>query len=157
MEVERRLVAPRSAADVFPYVDDLGVYPTWMRLAHEVEAVESGPGEDLAWDVEIRAQVGPLARSKRLRMVRTLHDRPASVAFERAETDGRTHAPWTLRADLVPVDGDDASTELVMTLRYGGNLWTGAVLERVLDDQVRLGSERLLELLTDDLSSPPTR
>ncbi len=153
MEVEHRLVVPRPADDVYPYVDDLGAYPTWMRLAREVRVVESRPGEDRAWDVELRAQVGPLARSKRLRMVRTQHEAPTSVVYERAEVHERTHAPWVLRADLLPVADDGGATELVMTLRYGGSLWTGAVLERVLDEEVRIGSQRLLELL----SSPPTR
>lgn len=153
MEIERRLLAPCPAEDVYRYVDDLAVYPSWMRLVHDVVPVEAGPGEDAAWDVELRAQVGPLARSKRLRMVRTRHHAPHTVVFERAEVDGRTHAPWMLRAALVPSDaGGPADTELVMTLRYGGNLWTGAVLQRVLDEEVRLGSERLLELLSD----PPT-
>ncbi len=35
-----------------------------------------------------------------------------------------------------------------MTMIYGGALWAGPVLERVLDDQVRRGSEALLALVT---------
>ncbi len=150
MEIERRLVARCAAAELFPYVDDLARYPEWMALVHDVEEADAMPGEAAAWDVELRAQVGPVARSKRLRMVRTRHEVPTSAVFERAEVDGRTHAPWLLRADLAP---GTAGTELTMTLRYGGRLWTGAVLERVLDDQVRRGSERLLELVSDS----PTR
>ncbi len=34
-----------------------------------------------------------------------------------------------------------------MTLTYGGNLWTGAVLQRVLDDEVTKGSDSLLLLV----------
>ena len=34
-----------------------------------------------------------------------------------------------------------------MTLTYGGNLWTGAVLERVLDDHVERGARSLAALL----------
>jgi hypothetical protein len=30
-----------------------------------------------------------------------------------------------------------------MTLTYGGNLWTGAVLQRVLDDHVERGAAAL--------------
>lgn len=148
MEIERRLLAPCPPQDVYGYVDDLGVYPSWMRLVREVVPVEAGPEEDATWEVELRAQVGPLARSKRLRMVRTCHEPSRTVIFERAEVDGRSHAPWMLRADLRSAQTDDDATELVMTLRYGGSLWTGAVLERVLDEEVRVGSERLLELLS---------
>lgn len=150
MEIERQLLAPCGADELFPFLDDLGRYPAWMGLIHEVRVAETGAAEDAAWDVELRAQVGPLARSKRLRMVRTDRVAPVSVVFERSEVDGRKHAPWLLRADLAPAS---TGTELTMTLRYGGGLWTGAVLERVLDDQVRRGSERLLELVTD----APTR
>ena len=34
-------------------------------------------------------------------------------------------------------------TRLTMTLTYGGNLWTGAVLQRVLDDHVERGAAAL--------------
>ncbi|MFN3257585.1 MAG: SRPBCC family protein [Ilumatobacter sp.] len=142
MEIVRTLVAPCSADALYPYVEDLAVYPTWMRLVHQVEPVDVG-----VWDVELRARVGPFARSKRLRMARTDHVRPTCAVFERAEADGREHAPWTLRADLQP-DGESSTTELTMTLRYGGGLWTGAVLERVLDDQVAAGSAALLDIVS---------
>lgn len=150
MEIQRHLVAPCGADELFAYVDDLERYPAWMDLVHEVAVVDAVRNEAAAWDVEIRAQVGPFARSKRLRMVRTRRDVPGCVMFERAEVDGREHAPWLLRAELAPADN---GTELTMTLRYGGGLWAGAVLERVLDDEVRRGSERLLELVSD----APTR
>ena len=149
MEIERRLLAPCGADELFAYVDDLGaIRRGWASSTRSPSRAR--PGEDAAWDVELRAQVGPLARSKRLRMVRTSRVAPASVVFERSEVDGRKHAPWLLRADLAP---EPDGTELTMTLRYGGALWAGAVLERVLDDQVRRGSERLLELVSD----APTR
>jgi hypothetical protein len=138
---------------VFDLVDDLARYPQWMPLVHG--AVEAGAAEDgenrgcPSWDVELRARVGPLARSKRLRMVRTEHRPPHVAVFERQEIDGRAHAPWVLRADLADsVDG----VELTMTLRYGGSLWSGAVLQRVLDDEIRRGSEALYERV----SSEPT-
>jgi hypothetical protein len=36
-----------------------------------------------------------------------------------------------------------------MTLTYGGNLWTGAVLQRVLDDHVERGAAALGALLAE--------
>ena len=99
-----------------------------------------------AWQVELRARVGPFARSKRLRMRRTVHDTvDHRVVFERAEADGRTHSPWVLRAEVLQRDG--AST-LHMHLHYGGALWTGGVLERVLGDQITSGRERLVALVS---------
>ncbi len=40
-------------------------------------------------------------------------------------------------------------TRLTMTLTYGGNLWTGAVLQRVLDDHVERGAAALSALLSE--------
>jgi hypothetical protein len=41
-----------------------------------------------------------------------------------------------------------------MTLTYGGNLWTGAVLQRVLDDHVERGAQALATLLGADGNAP---
>jgi hypothetical protein len=37
-----------------------------------------------------------------------------------------------------------------MHLHYGGRLWTGGVMERVLTDQIEAGRERLTALLVSD-------
>lgn len=145
MDITRTLVAPVPAAALFVHVEDLVAYEAWMPLIHEVESLEVAAGALPAWSVELRAQVGPFARSKRLRMERTAHVVDELAVFERAENDGRTHAPWVLRAELTP-DGPD-TTSLAMELSYGGSLWAGAALGRVLDDQVRRGSDALLELV----------
>jgi len=149
MEIERQTVVPASAERVFCLVDDLSAYPAWMDLVHEV--VELAPIDGRrTWDVELQAQVGPFARSKRLRMVRAVCDAPHRVVFEREETDGRRHSSWVLAATLEPASTQvDAQTRLTMTLTYGGNLWTGAVLQRVLDDHVERGATTLRELVSD--------
>lgn len=148
MDVHATLDAPCGADQLFAYVDDLAQYPRWMDLLHRVEPSGTGEpsgGGEPAWHVELRARVGPFARSKRLRMHRTVHDPCAHrVVFERAEADGRTHSPWVLRAEVL--EHDDIST-LHMHLHYGGALWTAGVLERVLADQITNGRERLTELV----------
>jgi hypothetical protein len=144
MEIVRSVLLPGPAAAVFELVDDLGRYPEWMDLVHDVaEVVPDGSGRR-AWEVELRAQVGPLARSKRLRMVRTTHEVPERVVFERSELDGRQHSPWVLHSEVRPADDD--RVDLTMRLRYGGGLWTGAVLQRVLDDHVERGAAALVAL-----------
>lgn len=147
MEIERHTVVAGQAQRAFALLDDLGAYPAWMDLIHRVE--ESAPvGEERAWDVELQAHVGPFARSKRLRMVRTVHEPPHRVVFERVEVDGRRHSSWVLTAQLRPrPDGD---VDVAMTLGYGGNLWTGAMLQRVLDDHVERGAAALGALLEPD-------
>lgn len=146
MDVHATLEAPCSADRLFAFVDDLGEYPAWMDLAHRVDPLEPDASSGApAWQVELRARVGPFARSKRLRMVRTEHDpQQHRVVFERVEHDGRSHSPWVLRAHIDEASG--AST-LHMHLQYGGALWTGGVLERVLADQITNGRERLHALV----------
>ncbi len=142
MDITASLEAPCTADQLFELVDDLSTYPKWNGLVHS--AVPE-PGDDPAWEVQLRARLGPLARSKRLRMVRTVRDpQTHAVTFERDQADGRNHSPWVLSASIVEHDG---LSTLIMHLHYGGSLWTGGALERVLAEQITSGRERLLELV----------
>ncbi len=142
MDVTASLEAPCTAEQLFELVDDLSTYPQWNGLVHSAAAELGGHP---AWDVELRARLGPLARSKRLRMVRTVRDAEAfTVTFERDQADGRNHSPWVLSATIVERDG---LSTLTMHLHYGGSLWTGGALERVLAEQITSGRERLLRLV----------
>jgi Polyketide cyclase / dehydrase and lipid transport len=145
VDVTASMEAPCAPGRLFSFVEVLDDYPAWMPLAHRVAPAETAADGAPAWDVELRARVGPLARSKRLRMVRTVHDPAAgAVVFERRETDGRRHSPWVLRATVV--DAGEGS-RLDMHLHYGGGLWTGGLMERVLADQITAGRSKLLEQL----------
>lgn len=130
-------------AAVFPQLDDLARYPAWTDLVSRAEPEVGAPGDEPAWAVDLRGHVGPLARSKRLRMVRCRHDPPTSVVFERAEADGRSHASWTLSAQIVEVDGASLVT---VSFRYGGGLW-GPVVERLLGDEIERSKPRLAALV----------
>ena len=77
MDVRASLDANCDASRLFDLVNDLASYPQWMDLVHRVESVGEG-----AWEVELRAKVGPFARSKRLRMVRTASEPSSLVRFE---------------------------------------------------------------------------
>ena len=143
MQATETLTVPASAAVVFALVSDLSTYPGWLRLVHEAETEVSG--EAAAWSVELRARIGPFARSKRLRMVLAEQSLDERVVFERRELDGRDHANWMLRAELVALDA--TTTDLTMHLSYDGRLWTGGLLERALDEEIRQGRERLVELV----------
>ena len=83
MDVVADLDAPYPATLVWEVVSDLGTYPDWLDIVGK--AVPAG---DAAWTVDLRGKVGPFARSKRLRMVRTLAQAPNRVLFEREELDG---------------------------------------------------------------------
>jgi hypothetical protein len=148
MQIERDTLVPAPAERVFALVDDLSVYPTWMELVHDVHE-EPPTGDRRTWNVELQAQVGPFARSKRLRMTRVVHEPDRRVVFERDEIDGRRHSPWILAAALHRDVSSAGDTRLTMTLTYGGNLWTGAVLQRVLDDHIERGAAALCALVTE--------
>lgn len=151
MRTSESVVVPAPPSVVSPHVVDLATYPSWLGLVHTAEPVAPGPDGHPAWSVELRARVGPFARSKQLRMERTQLVPDQLVVFERAEVDGRQHARWVLRAELEPLDGD--ATRLTMHLAYHGALWTGGLLERVLDDEIRRGRVGLVGLV----SGEPTR
>jgi hypothetical protein len=147
MLIERDTVLPGLPERAFALVDDLAGYPAWMDLVHDVDREASSPGDRPVWNVELQAQVGPFARSKRLRMVRVVHEPPVRVVFERDEVDGRRHSPWTLAATMCPEPSEPSDTRLTMSLTYGGSLWSGAVLQRVLDDHIERGADALRALL----------
>lgn len=177
MHLTETMYLDQPPATVFEFIADLDRYPSWMRLVHRAEPE---PGSDpAAWSCELRAKVGPFARSKRLRMERSEYEQDRLVAFERAETDGRTHARWAMRATTVAAGpnetadennhtGDHRSnndrqaaadpstaasaqpgTRLTIELIYGGDLWTGGLLDRILEDEVKKGRAGLQRAIED--------
>lgn len=142
MDVVATLDAPHDPDRVWEVVSDLGTYPSWLDIVARVQ-----PAGEAAWVVDLRGRLGPFARSKRLRMERTVAERPSLAVFERREVDGRQHSPWVLRAEVEPAAG--GGSHLRMHLHYGGALW-GPVLERLLGDTIERSRPRLLEVLGSD-------
>ncbi len=147
MQIVRELIAPVAPAEIFVHVATLDAYPAWMPLVHSATRIDESSDDEPIWRVELRAGIGGFARSKRLRMRRCEYEPNRLAVFRRDEDDGRDHAEWELRAE---VEARPADTRLTMTMRYGGSLWAPRVMERVLDDQVRQGSEALLSIVTSD-------
>jgi hypothetical protein len=144
VDVVASVEAPVPPGALFAWVEDLGRYPSWLDIVPRAEAVD-GHEDDVgpAWSVDLRGRLGPFARAKRLRMVRTAHEPDAHVRFERVEHDGRQHSPWVLDAT---VDGSDATSTLTMRLHYGGRLWVSA-LDRLLAEEIERSRPRLLDCL----------
>ena len=127
-------------------MEDLARYPAWFGAVQRAERDAARPDDPgPAWRVDLRGRVGPLARVKRLRMVRSAHEAPGLVRFERREDDGRTHSPWVLTAEVHAVPG---GSRLDVRLHYGGGLF-GPVLERLLADEVERAKPRLLARVTE--------
>jgi hypothetical protein len=145
MELSASLRTTASAPTVLGYVRELDAYPQWMPLVHS--AVPELGSNPVAWMVELRARVGPFARSKRLRMVRSVMQvdaaQPARIVFVRRELDGRAHAQWRLAVDVVP---SASGAELTMHLSYDGRFFVG-VVESILRQHIDEGRHNLGELL----------
>jgi hypothetical protein len=157
VDVTESLDAACSPEHLFSLVEDLSGYPGWLTIvpfaAAEANAAVDEPAdgdEGPAWLVELQGRIGPLARSKRLRMVRTMHERPSHVRFERHERDGRTHSPWVLDATI---EATDEGARVTMHLHYGGGLGA-AVLEGVLREEIHRSRPKLRALAEQGLPSP---
>jgi hypothetical protein len=157
VDVVADMQARAAAPAVFRWVDDLSLYPRWLDLVSRAEPSPPHPDDEgPAWSIDLRARLGPLARAKRLRMVRVVHDAPHRVEFARREHDGRQHSPWVLRAEVdgdIPPDGDLAT--LRMHLHYGGGLF-GPVVERLLTDEIERARPRLVSLIEDSTTDDAT-
>jgi carbon monoxide dehydrogenase subunit G len=138
MQYSSDVVVAVDPVRVHPYVADLARYVEWMPMVHDVEFVDDG-----IWNVELRAKVGVFARSKRLRMKRTVNT-SQQIVFERDEIDGRRHSPWTMAIALQPTD---AGSVVTVDLSYGGTLWTAGILDRVLAAQVEAGKTGLARVV----------
>jgi hypothetical protein len=115
---------PVTVADV---VADLSTYPLWNDVVASAEHNDND-NVTVAWLTTLRARVGPFARSKQLRMVRSEHrvvDQTHTIRFIRSEIDGREHSAWIMKAGITPV-GDQRS-RVVLGLEYDGGLWNPAL------------------------------
>lgn len=152
MDVAASMTCESSVERVAEVVSDLILYPQWLDIVSAVEPADETAVEPAnsrvgnagpAWLVTLRGQLGPLRRSKRIRMVAVAQSEPTRFRFERAELDGRAHSPWTMQAEL---SGADGAVELTIELHYGGSLWI-PLLDRVLADEIVRAKPRLAELL----------
>lgn len=137
MDLSASAVLPCPPEVAYAEVADLSGYPAWLTIVREVRS-----GDDGSWSVDLGARMGPIGRTKTVRMVRTADERPAHVRFERAELDGRQHSAWVLDARLEP--GVEGATDLVMSLHYGGARWL-PLLDLVLAQEVHRAGGRLAD------------
>ena len=133
--MHQTVTAPVAASPlrVAAIISDLATYPNWLDLVTAAEPSASDEDRPV-WLVTIRAKVGPFARSKKLRMVRTVatdSGAASSFRFERQEIDDRDHSAWILDAAVTTSPSSTTTSEVTMSLRYDGGLWT-APLEPIL-------------------------
>lgn len=129
-----------DAASVSSALADLSTYPEWNDLVTAAEPVAGADGDfGPAWSMTLRAQLGPVARSKQLRMIRTRFQDDL-VRFERRELDGRDHALWLMQAATEPAA--EGGSVVALTLSYEGGLWSTA-LDGVLGSAIDRATLRL--------------
>lgn len=143
MEITAELIAPCEPIVLFELVDDLERYPEWLEIVPAASVVEEG-----VWNIDLRGRVGPFARTKRLRMARTVWQPPTRVVFERDELDDRDHSTWRLSIDIEQID---IGSQLEMSLFYSGSLLQ-PVVERLLRDEIELSRARLLNLVSPQIA-----
>ena len=142
MDLSADFTAPCAPERMFAEVSDLVHYPQWLTI---VTRAVPDPEDPAVWSIDLRGRLGPLARSKRLRMVCTERVEGSSLRFERREIDGRSHSRWVLAAE-VEAGPSDGETTLRMHLHYSGSL-AGSLLERMLRDEIERSRPRLLARL----------
>lgn len=149
MDLRASLDADCPPERLFAWVGELDSYDRWLDIVPRTTTAPPADGDPgPAWLVTLRGRLGPLARSKQLRMVRTAHrapsaDEPGVAAFERREVDGRDHATWRLTATVEPTS---LGSRLLMDLHYGGTLWV-PLLDRVLTSEIESSRQRLRALV----------
>ena len=130
--------------ELFAVVSDIANYPEWLELVAKAEPAEAETGDvGAAWFITLRAAVGPLARSKRLRMVVVESRSPEHLTLERSEIDGRDHSTWRLTSGVTAVE---ESAGLTLGLHYDGKFWN-SVLDAVLARQIEATRPRLRDYL----------
>lgn len=151
MDVVAEVATGAPSGPVHELVADLATYPEWLEIVRSAEpAVAADDDVGPAWSVVLQARIGPLRRSKRLRMVRVTNT-PTEVRFLRHELDGRSHSEWRLEALIAEStdspDGAATGCRLTMRLHYGGALWI-PVLDRLLAEEIERSRPRLIARLS---------
>lgn len=144
MDLRSSTHLPAAPDRVYAEVVNLDTYPGWLGIvadARRVEGMDDDPGP--AWSMDLVGRIGPLRRTKRLRMVRVEARPPKLVRFERREVDARQNSAWVLTAEVEAADG---GSQLTIGLHYGG---AGRIpgLDRLLAEEIKRATKRLAKRL----------
>ena len=144
--IEIRVNAP--VEKVFETLRDLVIFQTLLGFVDSVEPETPESDSELAaWQVTLRARIGPLSRMKRLRMVRTKDNANSHIIFSRQETDGKEHADWVLNIGLISLGAKEAT--ITIEISYRGKLWNGSV-DKALQSHIESAQKKLDEILNEN-------
>lgn len=134
MDLQGTATVGAAPNDVGAVVRDLATYPQWLGIV----GAALKEAEDGAWRVDLVGRLGPLKRTKRVRMERVV-DGDEEVVFERVERDGEEHSVWRLTVKWRP---HLESTQVDVHLHYSGAP-TLPLVELLLRDEIRRAGPRL--------------
>ena len=135
-----------SSEQIFSALSDLANYKNWLGFIDTIDTVDADGGS-ACWIVTLRAQVGPFARLKKLRMVRVEEDFPELIRFSRKETDSKDHSDWDLHVTINEKEGVGCSVQ--MGVSYSGRFWS-VPLQAVFTSHVETAKVRLQETFSSD-------
>jgi hypothetical protein len=132
-----------SSEQVFSTLENLKAYENWLGFIYVVEELDTDGG-DPCWDVTLRAEIGPFARLKKLRMVRVLSEPHKEIRFARRESDGKVHSDWSLSVKIKGEDTDRCTAFLEVA--YSGRFWSKP-LQGVFNSHVAAAKDLLRTFL----------
>ena len=132
-----------SPEQIFAALADLANYQNWLGFIDTVDT----DGGDASWIGTLRAQVGPFARLKKLRMVRVEELVPELIRFSRREIDSKDHSDWDLYVTINEKEGIGCSVQMVVS--YSGRFWS-VPLQAVFTSHVEAAKVRLQETFSSD-------
>ena len=132
-----------SPEQIFDALANLANYQNWLGFIDTVDT----DGGDASWIVTLRAQVGPFARLKKLRMVRVEENFPESIRFTRRENDSKDHSDWDLYVTIK--QQEDVGCSVQMIVSYSGSFWS-VPLQAVFTSHVEAAKVRLQETFSSN-------
>ena len=128
-----------SPQQIFGVLKDLEAYESWLGFVDSVETLEA-EGNLACWQVTLRAQIGPFARLKKLRMVRVEEEAPRVIHFVRRETDGKDHSDWELLVHIG--ERESGGSSISMEVSYSGRFWS-APLQNIFNSELATAIDRI--------------
>lgn len=147
MNVEADFEAPCPPELLFSIVEDLAEISPWLDLLGDAVPCSPAQGDiGPAWDSTFAIKLGPLTKTKDVRLVRIVHKAPSEVVYERHEVpvEGRDPsqiAMWRLTLKVRPVD---SGSRLDVHVFYGGDA-LGDMAEGILTKELKKSRPALLK------------
>ncbi len=147
MNVEATFEAPCEPELMFSLMEDLENITPWLDLLGGAERTTADPSDvGPAWDATFAIKLGPLTKTKDVRLVQIVHEPYEKVVYERHELpiegkDASQIAMWRLTMKVSPTD---TGSLLYVHVFYGAEA-LGDMAEGILTKELNKARPALLE------------